>query len=120
MSDTNSQQASDLARFAATVAAHLYAHFPAGTVPLQQVLCLAEETGEFVAAYRRWSGLARRTGPWTDVTAELADVVITAYVTAYVLGIDLDTAIRNKAAVVMIRGWRHTTPPTTQEETRRV
>lgn len=95
-----------LVGFAAAVAAHLRDHFAEGTLPLQQVLCLAEETGEFVAAYRRWAGLARRTGPWEQVAAELADVVITAYVTARVLGIDLDAAWREKAGFILARGWR--------------
>jgi NTP pyrophosphatase (non-canonical NTP hydrolase) len=98
-----------VAAFAAT--AHLREHFPADTLALQQVLCLAEETGECVAAYRRWAGLARRTGEWEQVSAELADVVITAYVTADVLGFDLDAAWQAKAAVVLTRGWRDTLRP---------
>ena len=67
---------------AARLADRLREHFDPATLPVQQVLALAEEAGEFTAAYRRWAGLARRTGPWHDVEAELADVVITAYVTA--------------------------------------
>ena len=74
------------------------------------MLALAEEAGEFTAAYRRWAGLARRTGTWHDVEAELADVVITAYVTAHVLGIDLDAASRAKTDVVFTRGWREPPP----------
>ncbi|MGI8449400.1 MAG: hypothetical protein ACR2MP_19920, partial [Streptosporangiaceae bacterium] len=68
-------------------AACLREDFPAATLRVQQVLCLAEETGAFVGAYRRWAGLARRTGPWDDVQAATADV----------LGIDLDAAWRAKA-----------------------
>ena len=64
------------------LADRLREHFDPATLPVQQVLALAEEAGEFTAAYRRWAGLARRSGPWHDVEAELADVVITAYVTA--------------------------------------
>ncbi len=85
-------------------------HFDPATLPVQQVLAVAEEAGEFTAAYRRWAGLARRTGPWHDVEAELADVVITAYVTAAVLGIDLDAAARAKTDVVFTRGWREPPP----------
>jgi len=81
-------------------------NFPSNDLPVQQVLCLAEEAGELVGAYRRWAGMARRTGTWEDVQAELADVVITAYVTAQVLGIDLDAAWRAKAGVIASRGWR--------------
>jgi len=49
---------------------------------IRQVLALAEEAGEMVGAYRRWTGRARRTGTADEFRAELADVVITAYVTA--------------------------------------
>lgn len=56
----------------------------------RNVLCLAEEAGEVVGAYRRYTGQARRTGTVADVAAELADVVITSYVTAHEIGMDLD------------------------------
>jgi NTP pyrophosphatase (non-canonical NTP hydrolase) len=102
---------SKVASFARHVAEHLAEHFPAEHLPQQQVLCLAEEAGEFVGAYRRWAGMARRQGSFEDVRAELADVVITAYVTARVLGFDLDEAIREKAGVISTRGWRDTPQP---------
>ena len=95
---------------AARLAARLREHFDPAALPVQQVLALAEEAGEFTAAYRRWAGMARRTGPWDDVEAELADVVITAYVTAAVLGIDLDAAARAKTEVIFTRGWRQPPP----------
>ena len=99
-----------LAATAARIADRLREHFDPGTLPVQQALALAEEAGEFTAAYRRWAGLARRTGTWDDVCAELADVVITAYITAAVLGIDLDAAWRAKARVILTRGWREPPP----------
>jgi len=99
-----------LPALAAALADRLREHFDPATLPVQQVLAVAEEAGEFTAAYRRWAGLARRTGPWHDVEAELADVVITAYVTAAVLGIDLDAAARAKAEIVFTRGWREPPP----------
>ena len=99
-----------LPQTAARLADRLREHFNPDTLPVQQVLALAEEAGEFTAAYRRWAGMARRTGPWHDVEAELADVVITAYVTAHVLGIDLDDACRAKTEVVFTRGWREPPP----------
>ena len=99
-----------LPALAAALADRLREHFDPATLPVQQVLALAEEAGEFTAAWRRWAGLARRTGPWHDVEAELADVVITAYVTAHVLGIDLDAATRAKTEVVFTRGWREPPP----------
>ena len=95
---------------AASLADRLREHFDPATLPVQQVLALAEEAGEFTAAYRRWAGMARRTGPWHDVEAELADVVITAYLTAHVLGIDLDAAARAKTEVIFTRGWREPPP----------
>jgi NTP pyrophosphatase (non-canonical NTP hydrolase) len=79
---TTPARAPDLPALAAAIADAIAPHFPAATLAHQQVLALAEETGEFTAAYRRWAGLARRTGTRHDMTAELADVTITAYVTA--------------------------------------
>jgi len=99
-----------LAAVGAQIAARLAEYFTPAALPVQQVLALAEEAGEFTAAYRRWAGMARRTGTWDEVTAELADVVITAYVTAAVLGIDLDAAARAKTAVIFTRGWRQPPP----------
>lgn len=103
-----------LADFAAGVVARLRENFPGSDLAIQQVLCLAEEAGEFTGAYRRWAGMARRSGPWEDVKAELADVVITAYVTAQVLGIDLDAAWREKASTITSRGWRDKPAEVTQ------
>lgn len=80
--------------------------FPLNDLHIQQVLCLAEEVGEFVAAFRRAVGMARRGGPWEHVEEELADVVIAAYVAGAVLGIDLDAAVAVKAQMVMARGLR--------------
>lgn len=99
--------ASYLARAADDIVRELRANgFRAVDAANRQVLCLAEECGEFVAAFRRWSGQARRTGTFEDMRAELADVVITAYVTAAELNIDLDRATREKVAVMFGRGWR--------------
>ena len=54
-----------------------------------QVLTLMEEAGEIVGAYRRWTGRARRFGTTEELQAELADMVITAHVTAIELGYEL-------------------------------
>jgi NTP pyrophosphatase (non-canonical NTP hydrolase) len=81
--------------------------FTAEAQPNRQILALAEEVGEFVGAYRRWTGQARRTGTETDAKFELADIVITAYVTAAELGWDLDAIVRLKAATIFTRGWGH-------------
>ena len=103
-------RADSLPAAGAEIAARLAEYFTPGALPVQQVLALAEEAGEFTAAYRRWAAMARRTGTWDEVQAELADVVITAYVTAAVLGIDLDAAARAKTAVIFTRGWRQPPP----------
>ena len=71
-----------------------------------QVLCLAEEIGEFVGAYRRYIGGARRDGPWSDVVEELADIVITSWVLADMLKIDLEQAMSDKLTIIFNRGWK--------------
>src|SRR4051794_41695487 len=58
--DINTGNLRDLAR---VIVEHLHANgFPAEGGANRQVLALAEECGEFVGAYRRWSGQARRGG----------------------------------------------------------
>jgi NTP pyrophosphatase (non-canonical NTP hydrolase) len=68
------------------------------------MLCLAEEVGEVVQAYRRATGRARTTADWSAVAEELADVVIVAHVTAELAGIDLDAAVTAKLAAIDARG----------------
>ncbi|MEV6610026.1 MazG nucleotide pyrophosphohydrolase domain-containing protein [Kutzneria sp. NPDC051319] len=107
--DINTGNLRDLAR---VISDNLRANgFPAEGAANRQVLAVAEECGEFVGAYRRWSGQARRTGTAEELRAELADVVITAFVAAEELGIDLDQAITEKAGVVLTRGWREQASP---------
>jgi NTP pyrophosphatase (non-canonical NTP hydrolase) len=101
----------DLVEVAGIISGNIDEYFPARESGIRQVLCLAEEAWEFVAAYRRATGMARRHGSMTEVETELADVVITAYVTAHVLGIDLTDAITNKLTVIFTRGWKQP-PPT--------
>ncbi|MGI5239034.1 MazG nucleotide pyrophosphohydrolase domain-containing protein [Dactylosporangium sp. CA-139066] len=96
----------DLPAVAADIAARLSAAGFTDAPHLRQALALAEEAGEFVGAVRRHYGLARRTGSFDDVEAELADVVITAFVTAETMGIDLERALAAKLGVVYTRGWR--------------
>jgi len=89
-----------------TLRAGLASAFPAETEQVRQVLAMAEESGEFVQAARRWLGLARTPGEFSAVEAELADVIITSYVTAAVFGIDIDRVIAETAARIIARGWR--------------
>lgn len=93
-------------KIAARIAANLERHFPTDELPAAQFLCLAEEAGEAVGAYRRWSGRARRGDTHDHVMEELADVVIVAYVAAHYVGGDLDGAIDRKLGGVFSRGWR--------------
>lgn len=72
----------------------------------RQALGLAEEVGEFVGAWRRFSGQARRSDTFDHVAEELADVIITAFVTAEVLNIDIDDELDAKLEVIFSRGWR--------------
>jgi NTP pyrophosphatase (non-canonical NTP hydrolase) len=76
----------------------------------RQVLGVAEEVGEFVGAYRRWSGQARRSGTAEQMWQELADVIIATFVTAHELGIDINAVIMAKLHTVHTRGWRETGP----------
>ncbi len=75
-----------------------------------QALCVAEEAGELVGAYRRWAGKARRTGTRRELEDEIADVLIVTAVFAERAGIDLDAAIAAKLAVIYTRGWREPPP----------
>lgn len=69
-----------------------------------QMLCLAEETGEAIQAYRQATGRARRSAQWSAVAEELADVVIVAEITAELAGIDLRAAINAKLDAIEARG----------------
>ena len=71
-----------------------------------QALCVAEEAGELVGAYRRWAGKARRTGTLADLEDEVADVLIVTAVFAERAGINLNDAITRKLARIYRRGWR--------------
>jgi NTP pyrophosphatase (non-canonical NTP hydrolase) len=92
---------------AATIAKHLVdSGFDPENAARRQVLVVAEEAGEFVGAYRRWTGEARRTGTAEEMWEELADVVISAYEMGDALGGGLDLAIEAKLEKIYTRGWR--------------
>jgi hypothetical protein len=81
----------------------------------QQAMCVAEEAGEFIGAYRRWRGFARRAGSHEDVEAEMADVIvstlcmITLWLDAKDAGTGeadtLNALIARKLRVIFSRGW---------------
>lgn len=105
--DPNLWRLTDLPESARNIVAALRSNgFDAESGQNRQVLNLAEEVGEFVGAYRRWAGQARRTGTAEEMYAELADVVITAFVTAEEFGVDLEDLIGQKLVKVFSRGWR--------------
>lgn len=70
----------------------------------RQILVVCEETGEVVKAYRRITGRSRHYSNLESLKAEIADVVISAYVFAKLLGIDLDSAVAHKLVVIEERG----------------
>lgn len=96
----------DLREIGADLAAKLDESFPDQDRIARQGLAIAEEAGELVGAIRRYHGMARRTGTFEEMSDEWADVVITAYVTAAVLGIDPERAIDSKLERIYSRGWR--------------
>jgi NTP pyrophosphatase (non-canonical NTP hydrolase) len=67
------------------------------------VLNVAEEAGEFVGAYRRLCGWARRDGTGQEAAEELADVVIAAFSAGAALNLDLRGAILEKGLKVVGR-----------------
>lgn len=75
-----------------------------------QAVNVVGEAGEFAEAFRRYMGYARRAEPLDGVMAELADVVISAFVMdakmrAAGLGTSLQRAVADKMAVIMSRGF---------------
>ena len=71
-----------------------------------QALCVAEEAGEMVGAYRRYTGRARRLGTRKELEHEIADVLITTAVFADIMGIDIDQALGDKLNIIYARGWK--------------
>lgn len=70
------------------------------------VLCVAEEAGEVVKAYRRWAGQARRDGTKEDFADELADCIWACFCTATLADIDMDEALARKLGDILSRGWK--------------
>lgn len=69
-----------------------------------QMTVQTEETGEAAKAGRAYFGMARDDGNYHDLRLELADVVITARVTAELLGFDLEAAVVEKLDIILDRG----------------
>lgn len=82
----------------------------AGGTEQAQIMGLAEEVGEFVGAMRRWRGLARRRGTEAQAQEELADVIISAYAMAEVMGWDANALVDIKLAKIFSRPWKEDAP----------
>jgi hypothetical protein len=98
MPNSHPQPPADLVDHAEKCLAKIREKFPVSGENERQTLCVAEEAGELIGAYRRWSGRARRRGPWDEVCKEFADVVLTSYITAAALGVPLDNGIRREGS----------------------
>jgi NTP pyrophosphatase (non-canonical NTP hydrolase) len=98
-----------LRHYAAIIRRELWKYFPPSEEQERQVMCMAEEVGEFVGAARRYMGKARRSGTKEEMAMELADVVITAFVTAEVFDIKLNAEITSKLSEILTRGWKDDT-----------
>ncbi|MGH7744247.1 MAG: MazG nucleotide pyrophosphohydrolase domain-containing protein [Candidatus Dormibacteria bacterium] len=94
----------DMPAIAQEISDNLDKHFPIEERRTRQVLVVVEECGEFAAAFRRANGMARRTGSWEEVRKELADVIISAFVAAHVLNINLEWEVQDKIRTIMSRG----------------
>ena len=70
-----------------------------------QVIKLGSEVGEFLGAFDRYQGFARRAGDMKEVTKELADVVISAFVMFAVLEEDAEMHIKAKLHEIITRGY---------------
>jgi NTP pyrophosphatase (non-canonical NTP hydrolase) len=84
----------------ASQAPHIAARLAEGGFePDDTALHLAAEAGEFIGAWTRYTGRARRDGTEDEARIELADVVIAAYVLAHQHGWNLDEAISRTVLV---------------------
>lgn len=94
---------SDIATHARWIADHLPPASPLDGMQVRQVMAVAEAAGLLVAAYRRHAGIGQRAGTRDEVATQLAALVITAYVAADSLGVDLTAALETEMAVVHAR-----------------
>lgn len=70
-----------------------------------QAMKVVEEAGEFIGAYGRWRGFARRAGTLADVTEELSDVVIASLLMFSLLDNDAQMHVKAKLFKVITRGY---------------
>jgi NTP pyrophosphatase (non-canonical NTP hydrolase) len=77
---------------------------------LVQAISVAEEAGEVMGAYRRWAGLARRSGSKGELGEEIADLLIVTAVFAELTDIDIAQAVQAKLKIIYSRGWSEDVP----------
>lgn len=72
-----------------------------------QMFCVAEEAGEMVGAFRRYTNRARRSGTREALLGEIADVHISMAHAGWLIGInDIQEVIDSKLETVYSRGWK--------------
>lgn len=70
-----------------------------------QALNVVGEAGEFVEAFRRYSGNARRSGSEEELQNELADVIISAVCFGLMAGFDIPDIVNAKWHIIFTRGF---------------
>ena len=70
-----------------------------------QAMDVAEEAGEFMGAYRRHRGFARRGADADEVLDELSDVIIASMIMFRHLDASAEYYIRRKLQKIVTRGW---------------
>lgn len=99
----------DLVSFTEMLAAEIRKHANQGATTDEwrdaQAMCVVEEAGEFIGAYRRWRGFARRPGDFDQVTSELADVIIASFIMFVNLHEDAQVEIKKKLLKIITRGY---------------
>lgn len=95
-----------LRHYADIIRRELWKYFPRSQERERQVIAMGEEVGEFMGAARRYMGMARRNGTYEEMAEELADVVITAFITAEVFDIQLNAEISSKISKILTRGYK--------------
>ena len=71
---------------------------------LYYALKLAEEAGEAIKAFNRYSGLSRRSGTAEELAQELCDTILAAFILAEKQGLTLE--FDKGYAHIMTRGFR--------------
>lgn len=79
----------------------------------RQIMALAAEAGEVIGAYLRYTGQARRSGSKEELEDELTDLILTAFATAYINGLNPDDFLERKLRVIFERGWKEQCPSST-------